>query len=94
MAITTLYKQPGETKIYAMSFKGKMAKTETINSIDTVVADPTGELTFVNQSINDQKVNLLISGGTNLNRYKITVTVSTSLNQVLEREGYLEIKEV
>lgn len=95
----TLEKQPSEDRLFDMYFDNKMRTGETITSIDSTVSTPAG-ITFLSQSFSGQVVQLLVSAGDppdrgdlDYNQYKITVTVTTSANQILENEGFLNIKE-
>jgi len=102
----TIQKQPGETRIVSMAFDNKMAASETIVSIDSIdqlindTGGATTDLTFTGQTINGQIAQFLVSGGeipdrTDINEcdYKVTVTITTDLGQILENDGILKIKE-
>lgn len=96
---SVLEKQPLEDRLFDMYFDNKMRTGETIISIDSVVSDPVG-ITFVSTSFTGQIVQMLVSAGDppdrsdlDYNEYKITVTVTTSLAQILENEGFLRIQE-
>lgn len=90
--LKTLYKQPNEVRLFGMSFENKMEKTETITSVDSTISNPTG-ITFVGNTIEGQIVHILCSNGANTKKYKVTVTITTSFNQQLENDGFLEIIE-
>lgn len=98
---TKIRKQVGETRLVTMEFGNKMATGETITSVDSYVSDPAG-LTFANAVVDatGQKVNVLISGGVipdredcNEKEYKVTITVSTDANQILENDGIMVVAE-
>ena len=91
--IDTLYKQPNESRLFGMPFKNKLVTGEVISSVDSAVATPAG-LTVAVDSYSKDVVNILVSGGTNNIKYKVTVTVTGSKSQVLENEGFIEIKEI
>lgn len=98
-------KQPGETRLVSMDFSNKMVATETIVSIDSVTQSlanggATTDLVFSGETVSDQTAQFLVSGGDIPARadipecdYKVTVTVTTSLSQVLENDGILKVKE-
>lgn len=97
--VTTLYKQPGESRLFDMSFANKMRDGETIVSIDSITAVP-GDLSFSGSVYSGQIVQTLISGGTIPSRvdtpeesYIVTFVVTTSSGQVLENEGILIVRE-
>lgn len=90
---TLLTKQPGESRLLSMDFSKKMSKGETITTIDSTVSNPAG-LTFPSTTPSGQDAGILISGGDNHKKYKVTVTVTTSLSQILENDGYLDVKEL
>lgn len=105
----TIQKQPGETRLVSMEFDNKMDAAEimvSIDSVDQVVSDGksgwavTTDLTFSGQTISGQIAQFLVSGGEIPDRpdinecdYKITVTITTDLGQILENDGILKIKE-
>ena len=105
----TIQKQPGETRLVSMEFTNKMDSAETIVSIDSIQqflydadgADaPTSDLVFTGQTINGQIAQFLVSGGSIPDRadiqecdYKVTVTVTTDIGQILENDGILKIRE-
>lgn len=97
--VTTLYKQPGETRLFDMSFANKMRDGETIVSIDSITSVP-NDLTFNNSVYSGQVVQTLIGGGTIPIRpdtpeesYIVTFVITTSSGQILENEGILIVKE-
>ena len=91
--ITTLYKQPSESRVYDVDFSANMAETETIGSVTSYVASPAGLTLDATISISGQKVQRRISGGTAGAQYKITVVILTSLSNILEGEGLLVVQD-
>jgi hypothetical protein len=101
----TLQKQPGESRLLSMPFDNKMVSGEiitAINSVTQTLADggATSDLTFSGQVFAGQIAQMLIAGGTIPNRddiqfcdYKVTVTITTDLGQILENDGILKVKE-
>lgn len=92
--VDTLKKQPGETRLFGMSFSNKLNTGETIASIDSMVSDPAGDLTITDHSVSSGVANVLISGGVTGKTYKVTVTVTSSEGQILENDGWLEVLEL
>jgi len=93
LATNVLTKQPTETRLMTMSFSSSMAVGETIVSIDNMSTTPAG-VTLGATSTLPQSAALLISGGTDNKKYKIQIKITTSLGQVLENEGYLEVRDI
>lgn len=93
LASNILTKQPTETRLMTMDFSSSMSTGETILSIDDISTNPIGP-TFGTATTGTQFASVLISGGTDKKKYKIQITVTTSLGQILENEGYLEIKDI
>lgn len=91
--LVTLIKQPDENRLFGIDFSGKMEKSETITLVDSETIEPVGDAVILSSNITDQTVFVLCSGGINTKKYKITIKIITSLNQILENEGYLEIIE-
>ena len=91
--IPKLLKQPAESRLYAMDFSANMAAADTISSITSVTATPTG-LTLGTAAVSGQRVQFRISSGTGGTQYKITVVIVTSAGDTLETEGYLEVKDL
>lgn len=91
----TLVKQPSESRLYGINFSAQLASGETISSITSVAALPTG-LTLSAQSISaDAKSALVrIAGGTAAASHKVTAVVVTSAGNTLEGEGILLIKQL
>lgn len=91
-APATLYKQPSESRLFSFEFSANMSSGETISSITSVIAAPTG-VTLGTPTASGTKVQVRISGGTNNTQYTITGIVVTSLGNILEGEGYLVVKD-
>ena len=100
----TLYKQPGETRLLSMDFSNKMTTGEVISSVDSISATHYGEvntdLTFGNLTANAQQADFTVAGGIvpvrediNYCDYKVTVSVTTDLGQVLENDGMLRVQD-
>lgn len=90
--VPVLYKQPAESRLYDMSFAASMASSETIVSVDLFSFTPSG-LTVGSPASSGQVVQARISSGTSGVRYKLTCRVTTSLSNILECEGYLQVND-
>lgn len=88
--IQVLRKQPAESRIYEFEFGANMSAGETLSSA-TVVSTPTG-LTVGSPTYSGTKVQVRLSGGTTAVKYKLTCTVTTSLSNTLELDGYLDVR--
>lgn len=89
--LITLYKQPSESRVYDMDFAANMSTAETISSVTSYTASPSGLTLDPAVSISGKKVQKRLSGGTAGTLYKITVVILTSLGNVLEGEGQLHV---
>lgn len=81
-------KQPAESRLFDFDFAQKLASGETISTVVSAVAAPSG-LTVGATSIVGSKVRVRLSGGTTSTVYKVTVTVTTSGSNTLETEANL-----
>lgn len=93
MGIGSLIKQPGESRLYSMEFAANLAAGETIATVDSVTASPSG-LTIGSPVANGTKADVRISGGTAPTTYKVTFTVTTSASNILEAEGVLVVRQL
>lgn len=94
MPIPSLTKQPAENRLYSMNFSPFLAAGETIASVTSVVASPTG-LTLVGPAtFSDAQAFQRISGGVAGNTYKVTFLVLTTLANTLEGEGNLVLRQL
>jgi hypothetical protein len=86
-------KRSEEKIIAGMDFSGWLSDEETISSITSIVGVSEGaeDLTFTNQGISGNQVVFFIEGGTAGIRYPVTITILTSLGQILIGEGPLKV---
>lgn len=97
--ITFTPKQVSEKVDCAFDFAPQMALDETIASIVSVAATNLGEvggssnITTSGHVISGQTVRVLAAGGTDGERYLLTVKISTSRPQDLELEAYLPVRD-
>ena len=99
MANLILLKQPDEARLFNMDFSNKMTTNEVVTAVVSVISDPVG-ISFDTTVFSEQIVQVLMSGGTSpgrtdieYNEYKITIKINTSNNQLLENDGFLQIKD-
>lgn len=98
MPITFTPKQVSEKVDLTFDFAPAMALDETIVSIVSVTPTNLGEVggsaavVISGETISGQTVRALAAGGTDLERYLITVKIATSRPQELELEAYLPVR--
>jgi len=92
-AIPRLDKQPAESRLYTFDFSQLMLTGETVATIDSFTATPSG-LTLGTAVASGQRVQNRISAGVTNTQYKITVVVTTSLGNVLEGEANLFVRDI
>lgn len=90
---TRLIKQPSESILYTTSFANLLNPGETISSVVSVTASPTG-LTISNEGNSGTKVTFRAAGGTAGVVYRIAILVTTSAGNTREGDGLLEIVEL
>jgi len=89
---TTLQKYPSELRTFSFAFSAfsEIVSGDTIASIDSITASPTG-LTLGSQSISGSTVRVVISGGTEGATYTVNCLVTTSSGAKIEGQGLLFI---
>lgn len=94
MSLPSLIKQPAESRLFSMDFSALLASGETISSVSSVTALPSG-LTLVNPAVAaGTRAQQRISGGTDKVAYKVTIRVVTSAGNTLEGEGILQVRDL
>lgn len=97
--LQTTEKQTAEAVIVQFDFGADMSTTEEISAVVTVIAENQGlvggssNVTCGSNTANGTIAQTLISGGTNLEQYKITCTVTTDGGQTLELECLLNVRD-
>jgi hypothetical protein len=90
--MTTLVKQPSESRLYKMDFKRSLDSEDKIMSVASVVATPS--TVVIGEAVSDDRhVSFRVSGGTSGESYNITVVVITSKGETIEGDGLLIVKE-
>lgn len=91
--VPKLIKQPSESRLYTFDFAANMGASESIVSVDSFTAAPSG-LTLGSAAISGKRVQNRISGGTANTNYKITVVVTTDAGNTLEGEANLFVRDI
>lgn len=88
------YKQPGETLDYDIDCTDWLGEGDYVTAASSVVA-PVG-LTIISTTVfmTGTRVKVLLSGGTNGTKYKVTTTITTHDGLIKEKEFYMQIKEL
>lgn len=93
-------KQVAEAVIVQFDFSAAMALSETITSVAFVTSENqnlvggSSNLTTGSNSAAGAIAQSLVSGGTDLEKYKLTCIVTTSAGQTLETEGFMWVRDV
>lgn len=95
----TLFKKETETRHFSMDFANLMATGETIEASSpapVVTSERLGggssDLTITSVAISGQTITFTIADGTNGNRYRVYVVITTSADQVLDGDGVLVVR--
>ncbi len=83
------FKKPNESKVYGIDFSSRLASGETISS-DTVSGG--SGLTIGAESNSDGIVSFRISGGSAGTVYELTVSITTSANNIYEESVQLSVQ--
>lgn len=98
MTLQTVEKQVAEVVVMQFDFAADMAEGETISTVSSVTPVNQGEVggssnvSCGSNTASGQIAQTLVSGGTNLELYKITCIVTTSAGQTLETEGFMRVR--
>lgn len=92
MNIGSFLKQPVEVKDYDVDYSQWLTTGDNVQSA-TISVTPTG-LQVDSVVINDPRVKIWLSGGTDGVSYKVTVTTTTADGRVKQDEFKLKVKEV
>ena len=85
-----LTKQPSESDLYDIDFAPILRVDDDISSVTSVIATPSG-LTIGAPTSLGQKVQVRISGGTNLVRYKISAIIISVAGNTKEADVLLRV---
>ena len=92
MNLGNFNKQPVEVKDYDIDYSEWLTEGDNVHSA-TVVVSPIG-LSVDSVFINDPRVKVWLSGGTDGTQYKLTVTMTTADGRVKQDEFKLKCKDV
>jgi len=88
--MTILYKQPGETKIFAIEFSNQLASGDSLSTL-TSVLESTGGITISSKSISGTTVLGTYSGGVDGTTYAIVAIVVTTDGETIESDVFLRV---
>ncbi len=92
MNLGNFNKQPAEVVDYDIDYSEWLTAGDNVQSA-AVVVSPAG-LTVESVFVNDPRVKLWLSGGTDGQRYKLTVTTTTADGRVKQDEFSVRVKDV
>lgn len=87
----TFTKQPTEVLDYDVSFADWLGGRSDLPQTATTTVDP--GLTLVSSTLIGQTVKVVLSGGLNGGKYKVTVHLTTDTGLVKEADFFVRIKE-
>lgn len=92
---TVLIKQPGETLPYAIDFTNLIPTGDSLFSVTSVTATPSGsgDLTLGSASISGTQVQFRIEGGIEGKMYRVEAIVVTAVGNTLEGDGRLFVTD-
>lgn len=93
----TLVKQPAESRAFTMDFSALLASGETLTAVSTVTIAPVTASPLTASgvaTVSGASAQQRLTGGLAGTKYKVTFVVTTSLSNILEGEGYLNVKDV
>ena len=87
----TFIKQPAEKESYSIEYTEDLIANDSIDSV-VVTVSPLG-LVIVSSLVVGTRVKMLISGGTDGVKYKVTATATTDDERILQDEFFIKIKD-
>lgn len=93
MILGTFTKQPADEWDYDIDYSEWLTAGDNVQNASVTVA-PTGSLMIDAVFINDPRVKIWVSGGTNGVTYKLTVTMNSADGRIKQDEFKLRVKEV
>lgn len=100
MTLPIRTKQPAEVRLFDMDFRAVLRDGGSIASVSSATAANQGnvigsaELTVGSTSYSGTKAQVWLSGGTDLEDYQVTITVTTAAGETLEGDGMLQVREL
>ncbi len=92
MMLGTFRKQPVEVIDYDIDYSEWLTTGDNVDSAVVTVA-PTG-LTVQSVFVNDPRLKIWVSGGTNGTSYKLTVTTTTADGRIKQDEFKVNVKDI
>jgi len=95
-----LYKQPSESRLYHFVFSNLLGNSETIVGIQSITQtsynniNGSQALTLLGQAYSNNEVQVRISGGTNLESYRLAALALTNQSNILEVDGILHVRDL
>lgn len=93
MILGTFTKQPADEWDYDIDYSEWLTAGDNVQNASVTVA-PTGSLVIDSVFINDPRVKVWVSGGTDGVTYKLTVTMNSADGRTKQDEFKLRVKEV
>lgn len=92
MAIDRFDKQPADVQDYDIDF-GPYLTSQSDTPLSFVATAETG-ITIVSSALTGNVVKVLVGGGTDGNRYKVSVTMTTTGGRVKQHDILIRVKEL
>lgn len=100
MILDKKYKQPADVKDYPIDYTDWLAENSPADTLASATSSVVCEtdatdtaLTVSNLVVSPQKVSPWLSGGTNGQRYKVTITVTTAAARIDQAEFKVIVKD-
>lgn len=96
---TIVEKQPAESFLYQFEYENALTSGETITDADAVTQASCNkvagseDLTIGSPSMHSTYILVRISGGTDNENYKLTSRVTTSLQNILELDALMHVRD-
>ena len=93
MILGNFTKQPVDVVDYDIDYSEWLSEGDTIESATVTVA-PATNLVIDSLFVNDPRIKIWVSGGTNGVTYKVTVTATTADGRVKQDEFRVKVKDI
>lgn len=93
MILGNFTKQPVDVVDYDIDYSEWLSEGDTIESATVTVA-PATNLAIDSVFVNDPRIKIWVSGGTNSVTYKVTVTATTADGRVKQDEFRVKVKDI
>jgi len=92
MILGSYDKQPVEVETYTINYSLDLNQGDRVTGSE-VMAEPSG-LTVAITTVENSRVRIRVSGGTNNVRYKVTTTSQTVEGRVMQDEFFVKVKDL